>query len=298
MRDGLAAFVYRKVLKPAPLRWLANQALLMALPRTVSLEEGVLTLNPADPVISGALAFGVYENFEMALFREVVGAGMRVFDIGANIGIYTVIAARRVGARGKVIACEPEPANFALLQQNVADNGFTNVVVNAVAVADRAGTMTLHLSRANKGHHSLVGGDGDDAGGTIDVEVATGDALIAAAGLNGVDVLKIDIEGAEPLALAGLKNALSASDLALFFELTPEPMARAGFGAAEMLRGLMAAGFRLYEIREGERALAPVGDAAAFVGKLAGDDYANLLCLKGNAGADAAKRHLAGAGRS
>ena len=91
---GAPLFIYRNMLRLPPLRRIANRILLSLLPSTITIPEGVLTLNMHDPVVSGALALGVYEPFETALLRRIIEPGMTVLDIGANLGYQTVIAAR------------------------------------------------------------------------------------------------------------------------------------------------------------------------------------------------------------
>ncbi|MEK7500350.1 MAG: FkbM family methyltransferase, partial [Patescibacteria group bacterium] len=77
-------------------------------------------MNQKDVVISSALVLGVYEPFQIEVFRSLVDSGMAVVDIGANVGLYTVIAAKK--AR-KVFSFEPESENFILLNKNVWENG-------------------------------------------------------------------------------------------------------------------------------------------------------------------------------
>jgi FkbM family methyltransferase len=277
--DDAAGFVYRTLLKPRPLRLAANRLLLL-LPKKIRLPEGMLMLNPEDPVISGALALGVYERFEMTLFRAVLEEGARVLDVGANVGVYTVIAASRVGPRGSVIACEPEPANFSLLSKNISANGFANVQARDVALADAEGSMQLHLSSSNKGHHTLVAlsGAAGDFERSISVRVTTGDSLLRGA---GADIVKIDIEGAEPLALKGLAQTLMQPELALFMEYSPRAIEALGHAPEEVLNDLVAKGFAMFDIDGRKRRLIPLKDTAAFARRFEGAAYTNLLCVKG-----------------
>jgi len=280
MIDGLAAFVYRTLLKPAPLRWLANHILLLIIPKNIKIEEGIVSLNPTDPVISGALALGIYETFEMELFRRIVKENMTVLDIGANIGVYSLIAGRRVGPGGRVIAFEPEPTNFSLLKHNIGKNDLNNVTAYNIAIADVEGTMKLHLSESNKGHHSLVGGDSSDFSSSILVPVATGDKFLEDVNIKHVDVIKIDIEGAEPLALKGLAHTLELPGLTLFFEFSPKTMQDSGFDPKRVLSSLHEKGFSIYEIQEHKKKLVPIEDMGTFVDYFSGTQYSNLLSIK------------------
>ena len=87
-------------------------------------------LNPRDRVITPSmLAYGTWEPVETSLLLDNLRPGDTVIDVGANVGYYTLLAARKVGPRGKVVAFEPDPESFSFLKRNVKANGFTNVVL-------------------------------------------------------------------------------------------------------------------------------------------------------------------------
>src|SRR6185369_10140974 len=97
----------------------------------------------------------IYEPMETRLFKREIKPGQTVLDIGANIGYYTLIAAKLVGPTGKVYAFEPDPANFRLLKKNVEGNGHTNVVLVDCAVSDKDQKVRLYLNPSNKGDHRI-----------------------------------------------------------------------------------------------------------------------------------------------
>ena len=80
------------------------------------------------------LSSGTYEPEETRLFRSKCRPGDTVIDVGANVGWYTVIASKLVGKKGRVIAFEPEPVNFAILKKNVLANGCENVILELKAL--------------------------------------------------------------------------------------------------------------------------------------------------------------------
>lgn len=90
-------FTYTVILKPKPLKSLANFLITLLIPKNVRIPEGFIAVNKKDSVVSGAITLGVYEESESLLFREKVTEGMTVIDVGANIGYFTLIAAMRVG---------------------------------------------------------------------------------------------------------------------------------------------------------------------------------------------------------
>jgi FkbM family methyltransferase len=137
------------------------------------------------------------------------GAGLEpggtVLDVGGQIGLFTVLAARRVGPEGRVIVLEPEPSNHALLLRNVALNRLHNVIVIRKAASSGPGVRSLSLSPVNPGIHSLSFRVGDRA---IEVETVTLDQLAKEAGLAEVSLLKVDVEGEELEVLKGAATLL------------------------------------------------------------------------------------------
>jgi FkbM family methyltransferase len=140
------------------------------------------------------------ERKERELFCSAITPGAVVLDVGANIGIYTLLAAKR-GAR--VFAIEPDPDNVRALRHHIEINGFTDrVTVFELAATDHSQLMTLFRNSTNSGGSTLLG-----AGQGVIVEGRTIDSL----DLPPVDVCKMDIEGAEVLALSGMSATLARS---------------------------------------------------------------------------------------
>ena len=266
--------IYTTLLRPAPLRAAAHRILRGLIPAEIALPEGRLRLNPDDPVVSGALALGLYERQVSARFRAEVRPGMTVVDVGANLGYYAVIALGRNAPAGRVVAFEPDPANHALLLRNLLPFG-DRATARRQAVTAAPGTLTLHRHPDNKGKHSVFAAPGLDAG--VSVEAVTLDTALAELGRPRVDVIKLDVEGAEPLALVGMADTLARHRPVLFLECAPKRWARAGFDPVAVLGGLKAQGYALTLIDEGGGADAPV-EPAALPGRLRGrDPYVNLI---------------------
>lgn len=174
----------------------------------------------------------VYEANEIAACRRLVRPGDKVLDIGANIGYYTVLLSQLVGDSGQIIAVEPDPANFALLQRNLALNDCRNVVTHQLALSEAASTATLYHCEFNTGMHRLYPSvccveDG------IGVSSVAGDTLIQ----DSLDFIKIDIEGYELPALKGLRNTLHShhAGLAVLTEFSPLALLEAGCHPSEFL---------------------------------------------------------------
>lgn len=146
---------------------------------------------------------GRYESAEVAVFTSLVHGGHTVFDVGAHVGFYTLLAARLVGASGRVVSIEPFPRNLGYLRRHVKLNDCANVRVVAAAVADIAGHATF-AEGGTDAEGQLT------AAGTLEVEVVTLDAIAyGTPGMPLPTVLKIDVEGAEQRALAGAERLLA-----------------------------------------------------------------------------------------
>lgn len=173
------------------------------------------------------------------LFQRLLRPGMTVLDGGAHVGLYTVLAARGVGSAGFVIAVEPDLYNLAALRENVNRAGLANVEVVAEALADGAGTARFYETRSTIGS-SLI--ERDDAGVRM-VETTSVDLL-----LRGRDVdtllVKLNIEGAEPLALAGMRDVLSrVESVAILIEVNPPLLEATGEDVATLVGRLRTQGF-------------------------------------------------------
>ena len=177
----------------------------IALKRTHGFE---IYLNPNDMGISPSIAvLGWYELRTTELFVEILRRGSTVVDVGANVGFFTFLAAKIVGPKGRVVSFEPEPTSFSLLARSLSRNKFSNVILIPKSLSDVEGERTLYLSATDhKGMHSIVY---DSGGPNISVPSVKLDTEAARLGLDHIDLLKIDAEGAEPEILAGAVELLS-----------------------------------------------------------------------------------------
>ncbi len=196
----------------------------------------------------------VWEPLETAAFLAYAQEGMCVFDVGANIGYYTLLAARAVGPSGRVYAFEPEPHNFELLTRNVAENGFTNVRPVNAAVSNRAGVVRLHLDDANFGAHSFDPGSvRNSSGRSVEAEtVRLDDFADEARAFEAGVLVKVDVQGAEGLVVEGGRRLLALPKVTAFMEFWPEALARAQADAARVLADLENLGFRFEDIESPE----------------------------------------------
>lgn len=144
---------------------------------------------------------GVFEAAETAFFKREVRTDDICFDIGGNVGYFSVLMAQRATG-GHVHVFEPIPLNVAMIRCNVELNGLANVSVNQLALSDEGGTATFSVSTDSAYSSMRPTGTFGEAR-SIEVEMRTLDEHIAASGIARVDVVKVDVEGAEEKVLRG-----------------------------------------------------------------------------------------------
>ena len=270
-------FIYTKILRPWPLRQIANAILRRIIPKTITIPEGVLYLNQNDPVVSGALLLGAYEAYFAEVFRAQLREGMTVLDIGANLGYYTLIASK---SAGHVVAFEPESENRALLNKTLTENKRANVLVIDKGVSDAAGAGLLAIDPDNKGKHSLLPTSGS---AQVEIQLTTVDDTLSAHNIGHVDLIKMDIEGWEGHAFLGMSALLARVHPTILFEFAPARIAQAGKDPKVMLDALHDLGYQLSVIDEGGHRLVPIETTTALVASLRGiDDYVNIIAMTAN----------------
>jgi FkbM family methyltransferase len=229
----------------------------------VQFRGGRYVISTADVSVVPTLISQEFEAFELDLFEQFLRPGMRVMDIGANIGIYTVIAGKRVGSHGRVYAFEPVPENLAFLRRNVELNGLRNVETIPAAVGHQHGWTRMLLSPKDIGTHSVaVRGETDidtismSEERYLDVPLTRVDRFALDHSVQP-DVIKMDIEGYEPFAIQGAVRTLRQQPI-LFIEFSPPHIEQYGSDPEVFLRSLVETYDSGYLIDERARRLVPI----------------------------------------
>ena len=152
---------------------------------------------------------GVYEYEKRRLFEKTIRWGSIVFDVGAHVGFYTLLASELVGPNGKVFAFEPLPRNIFYLKEHLRLNHVFNVEIIKAAVTDHQGSVCF-----NEGPHSTMGHIA--AHGNHCVKAISIDGLVKEGKVPSPDYVKVDVEGAELSVLGGAKSTLSAATPTIF----------------------------------------------------------------------------------
>ena len=222
---------------------------------------------------------GLYEPGTVVLLKELLKEGMTFLDLGAYRGYYTVLASKLVGEKGRVFAFEPAPENFALLKANL--QGRKNVSLIQKAVSNKVRTGKLFLASFGSSAHRIY--DADEGKESVDVEVTSLDEFFKDKDAK-IDVIKMDIEGAEMSALEGMANIIKKNEnLRLITEFVPWYFQPLDSLPESFLRKLVEYGFKLYLINDDKETVEPV--TIDDLMRLGQDykDYSrrNLFCEKG-----------------
>lgn len=202
----------------------------------------------------------LFEQTELALVSAFLQPGMHVVDVGANIGLYSIVADRRVGAAGKVWGFEPSPESFLRLKKNLMLNGCGSVEPQRIALSDQPDTV-MHL-KSDRGFGDAYRYLVTSSNGTVDagedletVPVTTLDRWAESHGAGRIDFMKVDIEGGEYRMLSGAQQVLRSNrDIVVFFESEPDWCRRAGCRQEDSFDLLESLGFGLYSWNNRSRA--------------------------------------------
>jgi FkbM family methyltransferase len=279
---SIPEFAYTVLLKPRPLRRLANRLLRSFLPEKAHVRGATVFLNPADPVISTAVALGVYEDWEIDFFVRNSKPGQTFVDVGTNVGLYTGLALKSADAETRIVCVEPHEESISYLEKTIAANRnpekAAQVIVCRCAASDREGTAVLYENTENKGDNRLY--PDPLCAAERSVKTRTLDSICREHGISGIDILKIDVQGHEARVLRGAVAVLSNSARCiLMMEFWPQGLRCSGCPPEEVFNEIVSAGFKLYKPVRGR--LEPIEDDAQLVRNNPGRNYANVVGLKG-----------------
>jgi FkbM family methyltransferase len=234
-------------------------------PELVELETFKLYARPND-FFSGAVVIQKkqYEPQVTAELGRLLRPGMVLVDLGANIGYFSMLAATLVGPGGKVIAFEPNEANCQLIQQSIKVNDFRQVRLHPHAVVEKAQTLTLEApARGSNGRVSEFSPDAIPGASRFSVvEAVALDQFLAEE--SRIDVIKMDIEGAEPRAFQGMAQLIQRQRPVLLLEFDPFLIEATSHVSPEsFLDALLAHGYELFILEsEKQKSSSPQSKAA------------------------------------
>ena len=205
-----------------------------------------------DVVHSFVYFFGVWEPAITAVFRAALRPGDVVIDIGANVGLHSLLAARLVGPSGRVHAIEASPWIFARLLRNLAANDAHNVTVYNKAVTASAGPVPVYLHESsNLGGTTIMASEAARSGARLEamVEGLTLADIVPMEAILAARLIKIDVEGAEWLVLQGMADLLPKlrHDVEILVEVKRDALVEMGASIDALIGLFGAAGFSAFE---------------------------------------------------
>lgn len=165
------------------------------------------------------LALGTYEVPIQNIFTQHLKPGNVFYDIGANVGFFSIIAAKLVGDGGKVYAFEPGEGNASSIRHNARLNNFNHIEVIEKAVSHTSGEGQLLLAKYSGGHALATADAPPDLAGEVTVDLVSIDDLIAQNKIAPPNFVKIDVEGAELDVLKGMTETIKTARPAIIYEV-------------------------------------------------------------------------------
>jgi FkbM family methyltransferase len=202
-----------------------------------------------DQISRAVFSHGCYEPHLTSLVLPFLKPGMTVFDIGANIGYYTVLMARRVGPTGTVHAFEINEKVIDLLEENVQFANIRNVKIIKRAVAGTTGQREFFVpATGDEAEGSLTKSERYDAITTVEVPSVSLDDYVRENQIEQVDFIKIDVEGAEYEVFEGAKNLLSSPKKpVIMFEALDSVCMNFGVNWLDVVEKLRSFGYRIHQ---------------------------------------------------
>jgi FkbM family methyltransferase len=210
-----------------------------------------LNLHESPMMIERAL--GAYEFWTFQLLRKIMRPGMIAIDVGANKGDYSLLFAHLIGDNGRVLSFEPVPDNLEWFHKSIAANGYHSIEIFDTALSSEAGEHAFYLGRKSGWGSLIPGRKGVHSENPLTVEMATLDGVLTSQNIEDVDVVKIDVEGAELAVLQGAIELLRKSrrvNLIVDFDAGSDPQRNA------LRELLLDNGFQVFAIAAG--ALRPI----------------------------------------
>ncbi len=198
---------------------------------------------------------GTFEPFETQILKKEIKEGNFVVDIGASVGYYTLLFAKWTGRKGKVFSFEPNHEKFSVLRKNVRVNNYKNVLLVQKYVSNKS-TKNSKINSVSL----------DDFFGQYD---------------NPINLIKMDIEGGEGLAMEGMKILLEKNkDIKILTEFHTQELRRCGIEPNDFLNNLKQLGFSIYNINEQRKISEKTSNEELLKNYPAEDIFTNIFCKR------------------
>lgn len=237
--------------------------------------DGIFMYCYTDSLVAQAIFKETFEEEELLLLKRFLKPKETFLDIGANIGIFSLLAAHFAGKEGCVIAFEPTSSTYQRLQENIELNSLQNIQAFRMALSDTNGQAELQV--ASEGYdawNSLAKPSSGTVIASETVETLTLDSFLSKANIRDIALIKIDVEGWEIPVLKGAQNLLNAPNApTLMVEFTEQNAQNAGFSCKELYQLLVEYGYELFTYDAAKNRLVPESLRAHY-------PYLNIIATK------------------
>jgi FkbM family methyltransferase len=230
------------------------------------------------------------ERRELSTLRSLIVPGMVIADNGANVGFYTCEMATCVGPTGRVLAFEPDPFSFQLLQRRLSRAGTLNVEAHQLALGNETARTMLYCSAYNRADNRLTQSHAEPHVEACEAHIRRLDDVLRETRQGTIDALKIDVQGNEGNVLRGAQKTLEGVSW-IWLEFSPSHLRAAGEEPAALLECLGVLGMDMLQLTE-DAMLQPLTDLHEYTRKM-GPSYGDIVLMSPSCRERIAKRSRA-----
>ena len=217
------------------------------------------------------------ERRELSTLQSLIVSGMVIADIGANVGFYTLEMAACAGPTGRVLAFEPDPFSFQLLQGRLSRAATMNVEAYQLALGNETARAVLYCSAYNRADNRLSPSHVEPHVETCEAHIRTLDDVLSETGCSAIDGLKIDVQGNEANVLRGAQKTLDAGVSWIWLEFSPEHLRGSGEDPLAFLENLGALKMEMMQLTE-DASLQPLTDIREYARRM-GANYGDIVLM-------------------
>jgi FkbM family methyltransferase len=210
--------------------------------------------------------YGYYEKHESTFWQYLTRNKINVFDIGANVGYFSLLASNNVKSGiGKVYAFEPITKTYERALHNIRLNNYTNIQLLQIAISDKNGLLTINVGNEENWGMSSVNRHNYLSGTEETISCQTLDTFVEQHNIHSVDVIKMDIEGSELRALRGMVDAINRFRPSVLIEVLDEHLNKSGGTKEEVFEYFFSKQYNAFRI-VGHLTLVPLLAAVSYDG--------------------------------
>ncbi len=198
---------------------------------------------------------GFYEKPETEFWKNATQNKMTIFDIGANVGYFSLLASKRILASGVIYAFEPVSYTYNRAKINIELNGIKNILLNKLALTDSDKQLTLNIGNEENWGMSSINATGNLSLKSEIVSATSVDKFVIANNITQIDLVKIDVEGCELFTLKGMENTIDKMQPVILIEVLDDTLIPAGSSKEEVFKFLIDKHYTPYKIRNGRELL-------------------------------------------